>query len=100
MTTYYAVSLVPGSKWDRSKTAREQAYWGEHAQFMDLLFEAGAIVLGGPFADRSGSLVVVKAETAKQVQAMFADDPWATHDVLTAGEIKEWTIFLDGRGRS
>jgi uncharacterized protein YciI len=100
MTTYYAVFLVPGSKWDRSKTTREQPYWDEHAQFMDSLFEAGAIVLGGPFADRSGSLVVVTAETANQVQAMFADDPWTTYDVLAAGEIKEWTIFLDGRGRS
>lgn len=99
MTTYYAVFRIPGTKWDTSKTAREQPYWDEHAQFMDALFADGAIVLGGPFADRTGSLVVVTAATAAAARVMFADDPWTTQHVLLVGEIKEWTIFLDARVR-
>ena len=56
MTTYYAAFLRPGARWDPAKPVREQPFWDDHARFMDALFEKGAIVLGGPFADRTGSL--------------------------------------------
>ena len=99
MTTYYATLLRPGALWDPDKGAREQPYWDDHARFMDSLFEAGAVVLGGPFADRTGSLVIVKAGDAAQVREMFRRDPWTEHDVLVVGDVKEWVIFLDARDR-
>jgi uncharacterized protein YciI len=98
-TTYYAVRMDPGALWDPAKPAREQAFWDEHARYFDALFEAGAVVLGGPFTDRTGSMVVVHARDAGHVREMFRDDPWTVHDVLVAGEVKAWTIFLDGRDR-
>ena len=61
-TTYYAAFLRPGSLWDSTRTAREQPFWDDHARYMDALFETGIIILGGPFADRTGSLVIVKAD--------------------------------------
>jgi uncharacterized protein YciI len=97
MTTYYAAFLRPGSLWDPEKAAREQAFWDEHARHMDSLFETGAVILGGPFADRTGSLVIVRAQNATQAREMFRDDPWTVHDVLVAAEVKEWIIFLDAR---
>jgi uncharacterized protein YciI len=100
MTTYYAAFLRPGSLWDPDKPVREQPFWGEHARFMDALFETGVIILGGPFADRSGSLVIVAADTVGQVYEMYRRDPWTEHDVLVVAEVKEWTIFLDARKRS
>lgn len=100
MTTYYATRLRPGSLWDRVKPVREQLYWDEHARFMDSLFEAGRVILGGPFSDRTGSLVIVAAESATEVHEMFRADPWTEHDVLVVAEVKEWVIFLDARRRS
>jgi hypothetical protein len=44
---------------------------------MDALFAKGVVELGGPFADRTGSMVILEAENAT----------------------KEWTIFLDARNR-
>ena len=96
-TTYYAAFLQPGSLWDPNKTAREQAFWDEHARYMDAIFETGVIVLGGPFADRTGSLVIVKAANANQVWEMYREDPWTIQDVMKVADVKEWTIFLDGR---
>ena len=32
--------------------------------------------------------------------AIFQEDPWFRHDILVAGDVKEWTIFLDGRDRT
>ena len=92
-----AVFLRPGSQWNPDLPVREQAYWDEHARFMDALFAAGAVILGGPFADGSGSMVILMAESVEAARAIFREDPWERQDVLVAGEVKEWTIFLDAR---
>jgi uncharacterized protein YciI len=97
--TYYAAFLRPGSLWNSGKPVREQPFWDEHARFMDSLFDEGLIILGGPFADRTGSLVVVAADSAAQVREMFQSDPWTERDVLVVADVKEWIIFLDARGR-
>jgi uncharacterized protein len=97
MKRYYATFRRRGSRWDPNKTARAQPFWDEHARFMDALFDQGAIILGGPFADGTGALVVVQAESAALVHEMFRGDPWTEHDVLLVGDVKEWIIFLDAR---
>jgi uncharacterized protein YciI len=91
--------LRPGRLWEPDKPVREHPFWDEHARFMDALFEKGVIILGGPFADRSGALVIVAADNAAQVYEMYRNDPWTKHDVLVVAQVKEWTIFLDGRRR-
>ena len=97
-TTYYAVFLRPGSLWDSQKSVREQPYWDDHARYMDAIFESGVVILGGPFTDGSGSMVIVKAASALDARAMYRDDPWTVHDVLVVADVKEWTIFLDSTG--
>jgi uncharacterized protein YciI len=99
MKTFFAAFLRPGSRWNPDKPVREQPYWDDHARYMDALFETGALILGGPFADRTGALVVVTAESAEQVREMYRRDPWTERDVLVVADVKEWTIFLDGRER-
>ena len=99
MTTYYVTPRRPGALWNSDKTTREQPFWDEHARFMDLLFEAGVVILGGPFVDGTGSMVIVTADNVAQVYEMFRTDPWTEHDVLTVADVKEWTIFLDARER-
>lgn len=96
-STYFAVRMDPGRLWDPARPAREQAFWDGHSRHMDALLEEGAVVLGGPFIDRTGSLVIVRARDIGHVREMFRDDPWTVHDVLVAGEVKAWTVFLDGR---
>ena len=92
-----AVFLRRGSKWNPDVPVREQAYWDEHARFMDALFDAGKVILAGPFADDSGSMVILTAESADDARAIFRADPWAHQDILIARDFKEWTIFLDSR---
>lgn len=87
MTIYYATFLRPGTGWDSDKTVREQPYWDEHTHFMDSLFEAGLIILAGPFANRTGSMVIVAADNAARVHEMFRTDPWTEHDVLVVADV-------------
>ena len=58
------------------------------------------VILGGPFADGSGSLVILAVESVEAARAIFQKDPWWQQDVLVAAEIKEWTIFLDAREKA
>jgi uncharacterized protein len=95
-----AVFLRPGSRWDPDKPVRQQPYWDDHARFMDALFEAGIVILGGPFADGTGSMVILAAESVEAARAILREDPWARQDVLVADEVKEWTIFLDARAKA
>lgn len=96
MTTYYAIFRRPGSRWNPGKGVREQPLWDEHAQFMDELFAAGSVVLAGPFADQSGSMMIVKGDSVDDVRKTYSHDPWTEEDVLDVSEVKEWHIFLDG----
>ena len=94
-----AVFLRHGSRWNPDKAVREQTYWDDHARFMDELFDAGKIILAGPFADDTGSMVILAAESVEAARAILRDDPWAQHDILVSGDVKEWTIFLDARDK-
>ena len=89
-----------GSAWDPAKPVREQAFWDDHARFVDALYAQGKILLAGPFAEGSGSMVVLNVESPEAARAAFRDDPWAQRDILVAADVKEWTIFLDGRDRT
>jgi len=75
MKNTFVILWAHGPAWIEGKTVREQPYWAEHAAFMDPLFENGMVALGGPFADGTGSLVVVEAENEQEVAAVFARDP-------------------------
>ena len=91
------VRMGPGAGWNPAVDSRGQRLWPEHAAFMDDLFARGLIELAGPLTDGSGALVVVRAESVDQVWSWFDADPWTVHDVLPVRDVREWTIFLDGR---
>jgi uncharacterized protein YciI len=97
MTKTIAMFMRHGSQWDSHKPVREQAYWDDHARFMDALFDAGRVILAGPFADDSGTMIILAADSVEEALATMRDDPWAKRDILVAADAKEWTIFLDSR---
>ncbi|HEY4388041.1 MAG TPA: YciI family protein [Ktedonobacteraceae bacterium] len=97
MKNTFVILWAPGTAWIPGKTVREQPYWTEHATFMDALFENGMVVMGGPFADATGSLVIVEAENEQDVADLFARDPFVEHDIFALNRLKQWLLFLDAR---
>ena len=93
----FATFFSPGPTWIAGKTSREQPCWTEHAAFMDKLFEDGTVILGGPYADYSGLLVIVEALHEKEVYELFGDDPFVVNEIVRISSIHEWLIFLDAR---
>jgi len=96
----FVVLRKAGPNWLSDRSAQEQPYWTEHAQFIDRLFEAGKILLAGPFDDGSGALLIVAVENEEAAQTFFDDDPWTIQNILGKGEVKAWQIFLNGFGKS
>jgi uncharacterized protein len=97
MKKTFVIFFSPGPSWVTGKTSREQPYWAEHATFMDKLFEEGTVILGGPYADYTGILVVVEAFHEEEVYALFRDDPFVVNEIVRISSVHEWLIFLDAR---
>ena len=97
MKNTFVILWAPGAAWTAGKSVREQAYWDEHAEFMDRLFEDGTVILGGPFSDGTGSLVIVEAEDLDVVSTLFAKDPFLVHQIFALRSLKQWQLFLDAR---
>jgi hypothetical protein len=95
----FVVFRVHGREWVAGRDTRAQPLWPEHAAFMDALFDERLIVLGGPYADGDGALVVMEAGDEAEIRSRLAADPWIVRDILPVGEIREWRIFLDARRR-
>ena len=100
MKNTFIILCAPGPAWVAGKTVREQPYWAQHADFMDLLFANGTVILGGPFADATGSLVIVEAENEHEVADLFARDPFVVHGIFALDLRKQWLLFLDARRKA
>ena len=97
MKNTFVILWAPGAAWTAGKTVREQAYWDEHAEFMDQLFDNGTVIMGGPFSDGTGSLLIVEAEEMNEVLTLIANDPFVVHEIFALRDLKQWQIFLDAR---
>ncbi|MDO9416533.1 YciI-like protein [Pararhizobium sp.] len=66
----------------------------EHVAWLNGLNDAGTLKFAGPFLDAeskpNGSLVVVKAETIEDAQALSAADPYAKAGLFASVDIKPW----------
>jgi uncharacterized protein YciI len=93
---FHVVLHRSGPRWRPGLPLEQQLDWPAHAAFMDGLVEAGFIVLGGPLSDEHRVVHAVEAESAADVRATLARDPWSeTH--LRIASIEPWTIRLDSR---
>lgn len=65
----------------RAAAPRHHQYWRDR-ELSELL--------GGPFADRSGGLITFNAEDVQEAEALIANDPFVSEDLLENRWVKEW----------
>jgi len=94
--TFVAISSA-GPNRDPSKSTREQPLWDEHAVFIDELVVEGFVLMGGPFVDEGGSMLIVNAGDEIEVREKLKSDPWMKHGILKLESVKRWQIFIDVR---
>ena len=59
-----------------------------HLAHLDPLASAGRVKLAGPFLDRSGSLIVLEADSLADVWAIVHRDPYVTEGIFNRVEVK------------
>jgi uncharacterized protein len=93
---YFVLAHAPGPKWDSTRGYREQAGIDQHVAYMQDFFDRGTLVLGGPFLDNSGGMMVFDLDSAQEAQSVAEGDPTVKTGLL-AVTVKPWlAIFRQG----
>ncbi len=88
------VRFRAGSAWT-SGPPEEQPGWDEHAAFVDELVARGTLVMGGPFADSSGSLIVLENVGEDEARELVAPDPFLANGVFALDDVRAWNVYVD-----
>ena len=73
----------------------DQPGWDEHAAFVDGLVARGTMVMGGPFADFSGTQIVLENVTEDEARELLARDPFVANGVFVLDDVRAWNIYVD-----
>jgi len=95
VTRRVIVRFRAGPTWEPGGPVREQPGWNAHAAFVDGLVDRGTVVMGGPYTDNSGTMMLLEGVDANEAARILADDPFIENGVFLLEEIREWTIFVD-----
>jgi uncharacterized protein len=76
-------------------TPQDQPGWDEHAAFIDELIADGRFVMGGPFADNSGSLTLLENVDVEEARELMLRDPFVENGVLELEDVKTWNVYVD-----
>jgi uncharacterized protein YciI len=95
VTRRLIVRFRAGPTWEPGAPVREQPGWDAHAAFVDGLVARGTLVMGGPYSDNSGTMMLLEGVDAAEAERILADDPFIENGVFLLDEIREWTIFVD-----
>lgn len=79
---YYAVLLSRGANWPADSVSPNAAHLQAHKKYMVNLFESGATLLGGPYPDLSGAVLILRAEDAAHAEKLIGSDPAVRHDLF------------------
>ena len=86
---YFVLSHAPGPAWDHSKGFFDQPGLRHHLEYMKPIFAAGKIVLGGPFLDDSGGMMILDVATVEEATAIAAADPTVKAGLLVV-TVRPW----------
>ena len=87
-----------GPAWT-SGPPEEQPGWEQHAVFIDDLIERGIFVMGGPFADYSGSHTLLENVSEEQARELVLQDPFVENGVFELDDVRAWNVYVDELSR-
>jgi uncharacterized protein YciI len=78
-----------------SGAPEDQDGWEEHAEFIDDLIERGIFVMGGPYADNSGSHTLLQGVSADEARELVLQDPFVANGVFELEDVRAWKVYVD-----
>lgn len=78
--------------------ARRKIYRPAHLAKMEPLDQQGRVVLAGPLTDKSGSLIIIEADSLDEAQKFAQEDPYTVNGVFERVEVHPFTqVFPKAR---
>ena len=71
--------------------AKRKIYRPAHLAKMEPLDAQGRVVLAGPLTDKTGSLIVIEADSLEDAQRFAREDPYTVHGVFERVEVHPFT---------
>ena len=96
----FAVVREAGPGWEEGGIF-DQTQVDEHSAFMSRLAEETFVLLAGPLAGsearRLRALLIVDAWDEAEIDARFANDPWAASDHLRRVSVEPWNVLVGAK---
>jgi uncharacterized protein YciI len=65
-----------------------------HREYLRSLFDAGKLVMSGPWTDDTGAMLIYEAADIAEAERLLNADPYRTAGVIADARIKEWRVVL------
>lgn len=67
--------------------AKRKIYRPAHLAKLESLNTQGRVILAGPLTDKTGSLIVIEADSLAEAEQFAQEDPYAVHGVFERVEV-------------
>ncbi|MEL6820150.1 MAG: YciI family protein [Calditrichota bacterium] len=88
---YYVLFHTPGPNWQVGTPYQKQPGVMDYVNYMATFMGDKTLVLGGPFLDNSGGMMVCKAANMEEAQKIGSEDPAVKAGLLNV-EVKAWMV--------
>lgn len=89
----------PAENWPANGELGRHPLFRAHAEYMHLLHTGGWIVPGGPFLDRTGTLLEFATSDPEEVKGFVEEDPFVQSKVVSF-TVHPWALVLEARATS
>jgi uncharacterized protein YciI len=74
--------------------AKRKVHRPAHLANLEPLSAQGRVVLAGPLTDKTGSLIVIEADSLEEAQQFAREDPYTVHGVFERVEVHPFLQVL------
>jgi uncharacterized protein YciI len=90
----FVVIYTPGPAWQTVKTVEELPFFREPVEYMQQVFAARQLLMGGPFLDDQGALAILDIATEAQARDIVTHDPFVQAQVLEP-HLHSWHAYFN-----
>ena len=90
----FVVIYTSGPAWQTGKRATDQPLFREHLRYMQQLFAARQLLMGGPFLDSVGALAILDVASVAQARDIAAHDPFVLARVIEP-HLHPWHAYFN-----
>jgi uncharacterized protein len=91
---YYVLFHTPGPSWVDGVNFQEQPGVRAHVEYMASFLEGHKLVIGGPFLDNSGGMMVMRATDQDEAERLANADPSVIGGLLKV-HVRPWFVPME-----